>query len=263
MSRFPVRAALLSLLLVITAACGGDGSEDAAPTGAETGPTAATGTTAATGPSSATGTASTPLVGGPLEPGTYTFDGFTEPITFTLGEGWEAFLQDPEEGETALGSFFALFNEDHPAANLAFVQATRVVDPGKDWDEEGNLIPAPDFIAFMADHPMHEAEVPFETTLGALPANAIDLVVAEVPKNGWPSCGGQCVLWFPIAVDNEDGPVTEDDLVFAGALKEHDRMIVVEVGGQQLMADIGAINGKAFDTFLPLAEEVLATVRFG
>jgi hypothetical protein len=48
--------------------------------------------------------------------------------------------------------------------------------------------------------------------------------------------------------------------VFAGANNEHDRQIVVEVGGQQLIADVGANNGKAFDAFLPLAEEVLADV---
>jgi hypothetical protein len=38
---------------------------------------------------------------------------------------------------------------------------------------------------------------------------------------------------------------------------------VLEVGGGQLWIDIGAIDQDAFEAFLPLAEEVLATVRFG
>jgi hypothetical protein len=168
------------------------------------------------------------------------------------------------EGETQLGALLALFHEDHPAANVAFVQSSRVVDPAKDWDEEDNIVPVPDdLVAWMADHPYHEAEEPFDTMVGAEPARAVDIFVAEVPRNGWPSCGGQCVLWLPLSVDQEDGPVSTDDLVFGGALEEYDRMIVVEIGGQQLLADMGSLKQNALDRFIPVAEEVLATVRFG
>jgi hypothetical protein len=260
-ARFSVRVGVLALMLV-AAGCAGD-EQDGSPTPAATGATGAITTTGVPAESPASTTGVMPLAAGPLEPGSYTFDGFSEPISFTVSEGWEALLQEPEESQTALGVFFALFNEDHPAANLAFLQSTRVVDPGKDWDEEGNLIPAPDFIAFMADHPMHDAGEPFATTIGTVRARAVDLVVTEVPRNGWPSCGGQCVLWFPIAVDQEDGPLDENDLVFGGAFKEHDRQIAVEIGGQQLLVDIGAINARSFEAFLPLAEEILATIRFG
>ena len=266
MTRSSVRTALLSILFVVAVSCSGDASENGSPTGpatgaTATGPTTATGSTAG-GPTGATVAA--PLVSGPLEPGTYTFDGSGEPLTLTVGEGWEALIEEGQANETPLGSFLALFNAEHPAANLAFVHPTRVVDPLKDWDEEGNVVPLPDdLIAWMHDHPMHDSQEPFDTTVGGLPARAVDIVVAEVPKNGWPSCGGQCVLWFPLSVDQEDGPLTEDDLVFGGANKEHDRQIVVEVGEETLVADIGAINAKSFEAFLPLAEEVLATVQFG
>ena len=261
-------AGLTVALALVLVACGGDGSEDGATTGAETGPTGATGGTAPTGATGATGAtasaAGTPLVTGPLEAGTYTFDGFAEPLTFTVGDGWEALIESDEQNRTDLGILVALFNEAHPVANIAFVQATRVVDPAKDWDEEGNLVAVPDdLIAWFAEHPYHEAEAPFETTVGALPARAVDIFVARLPANGWPGCGGECVLWVPLSVDQEDGPIADDDSIFGGAFKEYDRQIVVEASGVQLLVDIGALKRNAFEKFLPVAEEVLATVRFG
>lgn len=260
MSRSSLRAVALSVVLVLGAACSGQSSgEDGSSTGSATGGSVPTGATAATG-----STAATPLVSGPLEPGTYTYEEFGEPLTLTLGEGWEALVFELDEGETPLGPGFVLFNADHPAANLAFVQPTRVVDPEKDWDEEGNIVPVPDnIVAWFADHPLHDAGEPFEMTIGGRSGRGVDIVVAEVPKNGWPGCGGACVLWFPLGAHHEDGPLTSNDLVFAGADQEVDRIIVVEVAGQQMVVDIGATDQKSFDAFLPLAEEVLATVQFG
>jgi hypothetical protein len=239
---------------LLLSSCGGD-SGDSAPSGAETAQTAGSGPTTPE---------AIPLAGGPLEPGTYTFDGFEQPLTFTVGEGWEALIQEGQQGEAKLGAFFALLHQDHPAANLAFIETTRVVDPAKDWDEEGNVVPLPDdLVAWFAEHPYLEAEEPFETSLGTLPARAVDVYVARVPRNGWPSCGGQCVLWFPLSVDQEDGPLTPDDLVFGGANEEYDRQIVADVGGQPFVADIGALKQNAFERFVPVAEEVLATVQIG
>ena len=251
-------ASLVVALTLVLVSCSDDSPQDVT-TGLETGPSA----TASDG---ATGSiVGTPLTeDGPLEPGTYTFEQFTVPLTFTVGAGWEAFIGVGGKDETKLGSLFGLFHEDHPAANLAFVQSSRVVDPAKDWDEEGNVLPFPDDVtSWFAEHPYHKVEEPFDTTVGTVPARAVDIFVARVPKNGWPSCGGQCVLWFPLSVDQEDGPLTTDDLVFGGALGEYDRQIVVEVNGEVLLADIGSLKRKAFEAFIPLAEEVLATVRFG
>jgi len=263
---------LVSLLALISAACSGD--DDGSPTGPTEVTGAATAATAATGPTAtgdtagagATGgTGATPLVSGPLEPGTYSFDRFGETVTLTLGEGWEAFVfEGPEEKETALAEFFAFFNADHPAANLAFVLPTRVVDPAKEWDEADNLEPVPDdLVRWFEEHPLHEAGPVSDVTVAGLPGSAVDLVVADVPKNGWPACGGSCVLWVPVSVEHETGPLTDRDLVFAGALDEVDRQIVVEIGGQQLLIDIGAADQESFDAFLPLAEEVLATLTIG
>lgn len=266
MPRKPGASLAVALALVLVS-CSGDDPQDVA-TGVETGPSSPTGATEVTGSATSGATGSivgTPLTeDGPLEPGTYTFDQFTLPLTFTVGAGWEAFIGVGDENETKLGSLFALFHEDHPAANLAFVQSTRVVDPAKDWDEEGNVVPFPDDLtSWFADHPYHEAEEPFDSTVGVVPARAVDIYVARVPKNGWPSCGGQCVLWFPLSVDQEDGPLSGNDLVFGGALEEYDRQIVVEVDGEVLLVDIGSLKRKAFEAFIPTAEEVLATVQFG
>jgi hypothetical protein len=266
MSRTSWRVALVCLLLIVAAGCSGgdEGGSATDATGAATASTGATGATAATAATGATGP-SMLLENGPLEPGTYSFDGFGEPFSITLGEGWEAFVfEGPGEKETELGQFFALFNADHPAANIAFVQPTRMVDPAKDWDEEGNLISvADDLVAWFEQHPMHDAQRVFDTSVAERPGSGVDLVVVDVPKNGWPGCGGACVVWAPISVEHEDGPLTDHDLIFGGALDEVDREIVIVVGGQQLLIDIGAGDRKSFDAFLPLAEEVLATVQIG
>jgi hypothetical protein len=268
-------AICLTLALAALVAC------DSETPSAETGVTSATGPTEATPPTGPTGTesgatgeesgptgetapAGEALVAGELEAGTYSFDGFAEPITFTVGEGWEAFIGEPQAGDTVLGVFFALLHADHPAANVAFLTSSRVLDPGLAWNEEGSLVPAPeDLIAWFAEHPYHDADEPIDTTLAGRPARSVELTVVRRPRPGWPPCGGQCVVWMPIGVDNENGPVTEDDLMFAGAIDERDRMIVVEVGGEQLLIDIGAFDRESFDAFVPLAEEVLATLAIG
>ena len=272
MSKASVRIGLFVLVLLVASACSGGGSGDGSSTGAATGAaTGATTSSGATGPTESTGVTGVTapprlLENGPLEPGTYTFDGFGEPLSFTLGEGWEAFVfEEPGKNETQLGQFFALFNADHPAANVAFVQPTRVVDAAKDWDEEGNLIPVPDdLVQWFEEHPLHESRgvVDLMVAPGVF-GSAVDIVVTDVPKNGWPGCGGACVVWAPISVEHEDGPLTDHDLVFGGALDEVDRQIAVEVGGQELLIDIGAADQESWDAFLPLAEELLGTIQIG
>ncbi|MEO8425316.1 MAG: hypothetical protein ABI595_15570 [Actinomycetota bacterium] len=209
-----------------------------------------------------------PLTDGDLDPGTYTFEGFGEPMSFSVGEGWSSLLQPkPGEGQTQVGAVFILFNADAPAANLAFSVPTRVVDPQKAWDETGNLIPVPDdLIAWFADHPMLQAEEPFATTLGGRDAKGIDYVVADAPKaeDSWPPCGSPCVVEIPFNVDHEDGPIQPGgDFMFASGLGEHDREIVVEVGGQQLLVSMGGPSEKSFEMFLPIAEDVLDSIVFG
>ena len=268
MPRASARIVLLSFLLVVSADCSGGDTEEGPSTGGGATPTAATGSTGptGTGPSGATSIAEAqPLANGPLVPGVYAIERFGEPMTITLGEGWEAFVyEEPDKNETRVGEFVALFNAEHPAANVAFLLPTRVVDHEKDWDEQGNLAPLPnDLVAWFAEHPLHDAGATSETTIAGRPATFLDMSVADVPKNGWPACGGACVLWFPVSVDREEGPLTTEDLVFGGALDEVDRQIVLEVGGRQLLIDIGASDQESWDAFLPLAEEVLATLTIG
>jgi hypothetical protein len=211
-------------------------------------------------------TAGLPLADGDLAPGTYTFEGFGEPMTFTLGEGWSSLLlPSPGKGQTQVGVVFILFNAETPAANLSFAVPTRVVDPQKAWDETGNLVPVPDdLIAWFADHPMLDAKEPFATTVGGRDAQGIDTVVADAPKNSWPPCSSPCVLEFPFNVDHEDGPIRAGgDFMFASGLGEHDRAIVVEVGGQQLLISVDGPNAKSLEAFLPIAEDVLDSVAFG
>jgi hypothetical protein len=207
-----------------------------------------------------------PLTDGELPPGTYTFEGFGEPLSFTLGDGWSALLvPEPGSGQTQVGVGFILFNDEAPAANLSFTMPTRVVDPLKEWDETGNLIPVPDdLIAWFADHPMLRAEEPFSTTVGGRDAKAVDNVVADAPKNSWPPCVSPCVVEIPFNVDHENGPIRAGgDFMFASGLGEYDRAIVVEVAGQQLLISVDGPHAKSFEAFLPIAEQVLDSVAFG
>ncbi len=101
-------------------------------------------------------------------------------------------------------------------------------------------------------------------TVGGREAMAVDIVIADAPKNFWPACGSPCVVTMPFDVDHEDGPIKADgDTVFGGSLGEYDRLVVVEVGGQQLLIDIGGPDAKSFKAFLPLAEEVVGSIAFG
>lgn len=137
-------------------------------------------------------------------------------MSFTVGEGWSALvLGEPGSEQTQEAAFFALFNKDAPAWNVAFISPTRVIDPNSEWDDAGNLIPVPsDLVDWMPTHPKHEAGDLMSTTVGGLDAKAVDIVVADAPKNSWPSCGGPCVMWFPIAVDHEDGPLKAEGMSF-------------------------------------------------
>lgn len=79
---------------------------------------------------------------------------------------------------------------------------------------------------------------------GGLDQRALEAVLAEAHKR-------------------RHGPLTDHDLVSGGALDEVDRQTVVEIGGQQVLIDIGGADQESFDAFLPLAEEVLGTIQIG
>jgi len=116
-------------VLVIAAACGGTSSTGGPPPGAA----AATGE--AQTPSTSASTLSTgpvPLRAGALDAGTYTTTSFDPPLTFTLGDGWQAMFQDDED-EVAL---------DHAGAFLSMTRPSQVIDP-----TPVGAVPAPDDLA--------------------------------------------------------------------------------------------------------------------
>jgi len=208
-----------------------------------------------------------PVPDGALSEGEYSAVGFDPHLSFALEDGWQAttFLGRFEEGET-LGVVVQLQRADLPSNGLAFIllDPARAIDGRKEWDERRNIVPfPPDLAGWLAIHPNLEAEPPEEVTIGGVEGVSVQTLVTSVPReNPWPVCGG-CVTLLAYSLDHQTGPITTDDLINALSPGEIDRWIVLEVGGSRILVNYFAASKKDFEAFIPLAEEVLATVRFG
>lgn len=105
----------------------------------------------------------------------------------------------------------------------------------------------------MQSHPNLDTSKPRSVRVEGASGKRIDVTVTSTPEN-YPKdlCGGQpCVPLYPLSDENRI-------LVYEGY---KDRFVIVDVGGETVIIDVGAPADK-FDEFLPKAQKVLDTVEW-
>jgi WD40 repeat protein len=216
-----------------------------------------------------TNRAGEPVPDAPLAAGEYSAVGFEPQLSFTLGDGWQltTFLNRREEGEVTLARVVQLQQLDTPSNGLAFtfLDPGRAIDGRKDWDERNNIQPFPnDLATWFAAHPNLETQPPEAVAVGGVEGTSVQTLVTSSPdaENPWPVCG-VCVEVLAFTLDHETGPITTDDLVNVLGPGEIDRWIVVRTDSGTVLINYWAASRRDFERFVPIAEEVLATVRIG
>jgi hypothetical protein len=205
----------------------------------------------------------TPLAAGPLAAGSYSYGGFAREFSFTVGEGWQATTDFPPGDLTKLAEFFTLTRGANQDLGLEFYHPSRIVDPAKDWDDAGNILPVPsDLSSWLANHPHFRVISSSSATIAGITGKAVDIDVTSARKKVYPPCGEPCVPLIPIIVDHETGPLTTSDATGVLVVGDRYRLTVINTGGQDILIVVYAPPDK-FAEFLPLAEEVLATLSLG
>ena len=180
---------------------------------------------------------------GPVPPGEYRTEVFEPTVSFGVGEGWV--IPGPEVPDSV-----ALYAQDEAA--LGFSNVQNVFDPSKLPEEV--LVPAPDdMVAWIREHPYLDASEPAPARVGGVSGTQLDAVVSPAPRDYPQECPAPCVPGW----DLSEGPEAYD---FLSGYKV--RLIVLDVEGQTVIVDIEAPE-ETFEEFLPKAQEVLDTVKWG
>jgi hypothetical protein len=190
-----------------------------------------------------------PAVAGPLAAGHYVATGFTPPLGFRLGEGWDRRL--PGGGANVV--------ELHRAdlgGILSLVRVQQVLSPthtfatGADLGAAGAVQEAPaDLVGWLRDHPRLQVGPPATTTVGSLPAVRVEVTV----RDGYPSelCPGsdECVVLFGLG-----------DITFLLSEGFANDIYVFGPEGGRVVAVVEAPTSSSA-AFRTTAGEVLATVE--
>jgi hypothetical protein len=234
---------LLSATLLF-AACGGDDEKKATPTTKER--------TAAALPAR-----------GSVEPGTYITRTFRPEVTLTVGDGWTVAF--PEEAD----NFFIVRGFDPTSPNpeawqsLTFSRISEIFDSfflRDPIDKRGHTRPAPDDLAgWLRENPYLETSEPIRVTVGGVDGVQLDATVKPLPldqaQGTCATASRRCIVLF-----NLENP----DAYYAQLEGTTNRYIVLKVRGASVLVNISpSEEGEPLADFLPLAEEVLATVDFG
>ncbi len=202
---------------------------------------------------------------GVLSPGRYSQVRPGGSISFAVDQGWSATTFPTQvEVRSAQATGVQLLRAELPSNGLSIMmlQPGRVVDPGKDWDEDRNVLPFPEnFPAWLSHHPNLNTVSSAPTTIAGLSGTQVDTIVASVPeRNPWPPCGG-CVPLIPYTLANESGPLTTSDPVNALGPGEYDRWIVLRSGDRLFLINFFGASKQDFASFVPLVDRVLSTLR--
>jgi hypothetical protein len=223
-----MRTAAAIVLVMAAAAMMGCGGDDESDDGGEDAPTEAAATDSPTEATSGGGT-------GALTPGEHTTEEFATPATYTVGEGWEAFVDNPD--------FFVmerLRTAEEPVLFIAFLRPEEAYNPTETTLELG---PAPaDFAQWLQDHRLLEVVDMREVTLGGLMGTQFEVTTDTF----------SAVNLFKTS----DG---DFDLRF----QDHISVAVLDAGDSQVLVMYGSDLPTDFDRIEADAEEVLASMEFG
>jgi hypothetical protein len=225
---------LLCTFTLVTAACGGDGGQQAATEIERTRTTEA--------PKAAR---KIPEEGQPLPPGKYLTTKFKPALSFrVVDEGWV------NVGREQPDSFFFAFGQREVSVLLGFATPLKVYDPERLPKQVA--VPAPkDWVAWYRNHPYLETGKATSVTVGGVSGMQFETEVSSVPRD-YPKVCGQtpCI------------PVLEtSDLTWIMTLGDKDQITILDVGGETVIIDILAPEDD-FEKLLPKAQKVIDTVEW-
>ncbi len=181
---------------------------------------------------------------GPLRPGEYRSVVFEPSFSFRVGKGWSTLAPETSDalalsaqGETRWVGFTNVQEVYKPSAK----GAQKVVEAPKDMVE------------WFQHHPYLQTDKPERVTVGGVKGKQFDLVV-DAPEDYYGQCGsGDCMDIYMLS-DGETVSFEEGNKT---------RIVVLEdVKGDTVVLDIGT-SATEFDEFMPEAQKVLATVKWG
>ena len=181
---------------------------------------------------------------GPIPAGKYVTEEFEPDFSFEVGSGWEALA--PEQ-------FDALGLGITPKGGLVcFTNPRLVFDPSEPSAEKE--VPAPGnaegWVSWFERHPNLQTEGLAPVRMGDASGVRIDVRVSSAPR-GYPrGCPRPCVPLYPTSA----GPID-------AVVGTKDRFIVVELGDETVVVDVGAPEAK-FEEFIRRAQKELNSVEW-
>jgi len=189
-----------------------------------------------------------PEPGQTLRPGEYRPEEFEPPLSFRVGKGWSAFQQEASVD-------FAISTQ----GETRWIGVTNVEEVYKPTAKgtstvESNAVKAPkDLVGWFQDHPYLETDKPESVTVGGVKGEQFDMLV-EVPEGYFGECGSDCMDIYRLG---NGEPLAQED-------GDKVRIIVLEdVKGNMVSFDIGVSEASEFDEFMPEAQKVVDSVKWG
>jgi hypothetical protein len=232
------RMAVIGVLVLALAACGGGDDGDAGAPASTTARPAATSTTTNATTTSANEVGGRVALPGPLEAGEYTTGSGTTSVTYTLGDGWR-FLG----GEDGI---FALARVDDVDSQMAFVHVRDVV-------RDGQVQPVPsDLIAWLRESEDLDVGPAGTMDIDGRPATYVDVTMKASSTATRDGCPTPCVELFRFS----------SAFVYIGSGVHTRWYVVPDVGGAPLVVQAEAPEAKV-QQHLAVVEAVLKTVALG
>jgi hypothetical protein len=189
-----------------------------------------------------------PEPGQTLRPGEYRPEEFEPPLYFRVGKGWSAFQQEASVD-------FAISTQ----GETRWIGVTNVEEVYKPTAKgtstvESNAVKAPkDLVGWFQDHPYLKTDKPESVTVGGVKGEQFDMLV-EVPEGYFGECGSDCMDIYRLG---NGEPLAQED-------GDKVRIIVLEdVKGNMVSFDIGVSEASEFDEFMPEAQKVVDSVKWG
>ncbi len=177
-----------------------------------------------------------------LRPGEYSSGEFKPSFFFRVGTGWSTLELIPPDT-------FALSTQGETRVLGIAMFVKEVYKPGTQ-----KVVEAPeDLVGWFQDHPYLKTSKPEPVTVGGIKGEQFDLVV-EAPEDYYGQCGsGDCMDIWMLS--------TGEALWYVEGRKT--RLIILEdVKGNTVVIDISSPPTE-FDEFMPEAQKVLDTVKWG
>jgi hypothetical protein len=172
---------------------------------------------------------------------------FEPAFSFEVGVGWEfATAEIPDQVFIWTGP---------KGGQLLFTNPSHVYDPRNPSEPKELAAPenAEEWVSWFQRHPNLETSKPLPVSVGGASGIRVDVTASSTPED-YPRkiCGRQpCVPLYPLS--DGSGLISYEDW--------KDRFIIVDVGGETVLIDVAATQGK-FDTFSPKPQEVLDSVEW-